>query len=103
MEWIPWTISAVSLLIAFLTFMRNTNNDSRERLIEDNQKMDNINQSLIKVNMKLDQACNTINELRIDIKSLNTSVQDLDRRVTILERDLKTAFVRIDELRDDKK
>jgi septal ring factor EnvC (AmiA/AmiB activator) len=103
MEWIPWTISAVSLLIAFLTFMRNTNNDSRERLIEDNQKMDNINQSLIKVNMKLDQACNTINELRIDIKSLNTSVQDLDRRVTILERDLKTAFTRIDELRDDKK
>lgn len=103
MEWIPWTISAVSLLIAFLTFMRNSNNDSRERLIEDNQKMDNINQSLIKVNMKLDQACNTINELRIDIKSLNTSVQDLDRRVTILERDLKTAFVRIDELRDDKK
>lgn len=103
MEWIPWTISAVSLLIAFLTFMRNTSNDSRERLIEDNQKMDNINQSLIKVNMKLDQACNTINELRIDIKSLNTSVQDLDRRVTILERDLKTAFTRIDELRDDKK
>ena len=103
MEWIPWTISAVSLLIAFLTFMRNSNNDSRERLIEDNQKMDNINQSLIKVNMKLDQACNTINELRIDIKSLNTSVQDLDRRVTILERDLKTAFTRIDELRDDKK
>jgi septal ring factor EnvC (AmiA/AmiB activator) len=103
MDWIPWTISAVSLLIAFLTFMRNTSNDSRERLIEDNQKMDNINQSLIKVNMKLDQACNTINELRIDIKSLNTSVQDLDRRVTILERDLKTAFVRIDELRDDRK
>lgn len=101
MEWIPWSISAISLIVAILSFTRNVSNDARERNAEDSDKIGNINQSLIKVNMKLDAACQNISELRLDIKALNTNIQEIDRRVTILERDMQTAYIRIDELKKE--
>ena len=61
--------------------------------------MHGINESLLKVNMKLDQVCSTTNETRTDIKSLNKDMNNLSVRVSILERDLKTAFSQIDELK----
>jgi len=100
MEWIPWTISAISLLVAVLSFIKNTQKDTKEKWAEDTNKIETINQSLIKANMKLDAACQSISELRLDIKSLSSSLNDIDRRVTILERDVKTAFMRIDELKE---
>lgn len=100
MEWIPWSISGISLLVAVLSFIKNTQKDDRERIIEDAGKIDTINQSLIKANMKLDASCQSLTELRLDVKALSQSINDMDRRVTILERDVKTAFIRIDELKE---
>ncbi len=100
MEWIPWSISAISLLVAVLSFIKNTQKDDRERIIEDAGKIETINQSLIKANMKLDASCQSLTELRLDVKALSQSINDMDRRVTILERDVKTAFIRIDELKE---
>ena len=100
MEWIPWAISGAALLVTILTYMRNGKKDSRDQLLEEAGKIDTINQSLIKANMKLDTACASIGELRLDVKALSSSINEMDRRVTILERDVKTAFVRIDELKE---
>lgn len=98
MEWIPWSISAVSLLFVVFTYVRNIIKDKAE----DNGKIETINQSLIKANMKLDTSCQNLSELRLDVRSLASNINEMDRRVTILERDVKTAFNRIDELREVK-
>ena len=45
--------------------------------------------------------CATTNETRTDIKSLNKDIVELDKRMSVIERDVKTAFMRIDELRDE--
>lgn len=103
MEWIPWTISGISLLFAVFTYVRNIIKDSKQNTADDAAKMDLINQSLIKANMKLDQTCQSLTELRLDVKALSNSINEVDRRVTILERDMKTAFVRIDELKEEHK
>lgn len=66
---------------------------------KEESRFDGIKESLLKANMKLDQVCATTNETRSDIKSLNKDIGDIDRRVTIVERDLKTAFNAIDELK----
>lgn len=102
MEWIPWTISGISLLFVVLTYVRNLVKDSKHDTAEDAAKMDLINQGLIKANMKLDQTCQALTELRLDVRSLSSSLNEMDRRVTILERDVKTAFNRIDELKEAK-
>lgn len=66
---------------------------------KEESRFDGIKESLLKANMKLDQVCATTNETRSDIKSLNKDIGDIDRRVTIVERDMKTAFNAIDELK----
>ena len=102
MNWlnvIPWGISALSLLFVILTYVRNGNKDKRIETKEDDIVMNGIRESLLKVNMKLDQVCSTTNETRTDIKSLNKDLQNLAVRVAVVEKDLKTAFNLIDGLK----
>lgn len=102
MNWfnlIPWFISAMSLMFVILTFVRNGNKDKKNEIREEDLAMNGIKESLLKVNMKLDQVCSTTNETRTDIKSLNKDMKDIDVRLVIVERDLKTAFHQIDELK----
>lgn len=97
---IPWSISALALLITILSFLRTGNRDRKADILEDDAKLDGIKESLLKANMKLDQVCATTNETRTDIKSLNKDLANLEKEVVVVKRDLKTAFTRIDELRD---
>lgn len=85
MQYIPWMISAFMAVLALITLIRTMSKDK-------NTELDGIKESLLKANMKLDQVCATTNETRSDIKSLNKDLSDIDRRVTVLERDVKTLF-----------
>jgi peptidoglycan hydrolase CwlO-like protein len=82
-----------------LTFARNGKKDTVKAIEEEDKKFDGIKESLLKANMKLDQVCSTTTETRSDIKSLNKDIIMIDRRLTIVERDMKTAFNSIDELK----
>lgn len=96
---VPWSISFVSLVVVILTFIKNIDKDKEADIKEDNHTFNGIEKSLVKVNVKLDQLCNTTTETRTDIKALSNNIVELDKRVCVVERDLKTAFHRIDELR----
>lgn len=98
-QYIPWIISFLSLCVCVLTYIRNGNKDKKVDLQEEDQKFAGIKEGLLKANMKLDQVCSTTSETRVDIKSLNKDLMDMDRRVTIIERDVKTAFNAIEELK----
>ena len=97
---VPWTISLISLIIAWLSFSHNKDKDKTDLLKEDDQKFDGIEKGLIKANMKLDQVCSTTTETRADIKSLYADLKSVDTRVIVLERDMKTAFTAIAELKE---
>lgn len=96
---IPWTISLVSLIILVITFFKNGNKEQKEDIKQEDTKFTDIEKSLLKANLKLDQLCATTSETRTDIKSLNKDLNSLSGRVTVVERDLKTAFKKIDELK----
>lgn len=100
MEWIPWSISGISLLFVILTFVRTWKKDGKAEDAEENAKFDSIKEGLVKANMKLDQVCATTTELRSDVKSMNHELKQYSERLIIVERDLKTAFRQIDDLRD---
>lgn len=96
---IPWSISLVSLIILIITFFRNGSKERKEDIKLEDTKFTDIEKSLLKANLKLDQLCATTSETRTDIKSLNKDLNSLSGRVTVVERDLKTAFEKIDELK----
>lgn len=103
MEWtnlIPWGIAAISLIVTIMAFYRNSKKDLKHETVEEAQQMQSIKESLIKVNMKLDQVCATTNETRSDIKAMNEYVNTVEKRVSILEENMKAAWVRIDELKE---
>jgi flagellar capping protein FliD len=82
-----------------LSLAHTTNKDKNTEIMEDTEKFDSIEKSLLKANIKLDTVCSTTTETRADIKSLNTDLKNMDTRVVVLERDMKTAFNAIDELK----
>ena len=47
--------------------------------------------------------CATTTETRTDIKALNKDIVEMDKRISVIERDVQTAFLRIDELRENMK
>lgn len=98
-QFIPWTISLISLIVCILTFIRNGKKDTVKEIEEEDKKFDGIKEGLLKANMKLDQVCSTTSETRSDIKSLNKDIILIDRRLTVVERDMKTAFSSIEELK----
>jgi len=99
MNHIPWIISFCSLIVAILSLAHTTNKDKNTEIREDTEKFDSIEKSLLKANIKLDTVCSTTTETRADIKSLNADLKNMDTRVVILERDMKTAFDSIAELK----
>lgn len=88
-----------SLVVAILSLAHTTTKDRTSEIREDSEKFDGIEKSLLKANIKLDTVCNTTTETRADIKSLNTDIKNMDTRVVVLERDMKTAFNAISELK----
>lgn len=102
MEWtnlIPWGIAAISLIVTIMAFYRNSKKDLKQETVEEAQQMQSIKESLIKVNMKLDQLCTTTTETRTDIKAMNEYINTVEKRVAVLEENVKAVWVRIDELK----
>lgn len=96
---IPWVISILLLLLNIMSYVHTSKREHKDEIQKDDHKFDGIKESLLKVNMKLDQVCSTTNETRSDIKSMNREIREMDTRVVALERDMKTAFNNIEELK----
>lgn len=96
---IPWVISILLLLLNIMSYAHTNDRERKDEIQKDDRKFDGIKESLLKVNMKLDQVCSTTNETRSDIKSMNREIREMDARVVALERDMKTAFNNIEELK----
>ena len=102
MEWydvVPWLISIGMFVLAIITLARNGRKDRKSDYVEEAKKIDTIKESLIKANVKLDTLCTTLNDTRNDLGKMNDNFNEVSERVSLLERDMKTAFMRIDELK----
>lgn len=81
------------MVIAFIALTHNLDKDKTT-------KFDGIRDGLFKANMKLDSVCATTSETRTDIKALNRDLVEIEKRVVILEQDMKTAFCEIKEIKE---
>lgn len=98
---ISFLISVIAIICTVVGLYHTFSKDTKASITNDNERMESIRESLLKANMKLDQVCATTNETRSDIKAMDKKIQEQDKRITIIERDLKTAFSLIDDIKDD--
>ena len=94
-------VSVCMFLIALATFIVNGVRNGKNDIKTDEARLNDINQSLLKVNMKLDQVCTTTSEIRTDIKTIQNRQLEHTEQITVLQERINTAFLRIDELRKD--
>ena len=90
---IPWLISGISMAVAVLAFLRNGKKDLSSTIETDTEFK-------VKVNSKLDQICATTNDIKTDIKAIQQEQRQHAEDIAVIKRDLETAFMRIDELRN---
>lgn len=98
---IALVVSGCMFLIALATFIVNGVRNGKNDVKTDEARLNDINQSLLKVNMKLDQVCTTTSEIRTDIKTIQNRQLEHTEQITVLQERINTAFLRIDELRKD--
>lgn len=94
------TITFLIAVVGFLFTAYNFYASRKKDAIESAARLEEIRESLLKCNMKLDTVCATTNETRSDIKAMNVQIQALDKELGLVKADVKTAFRRIESLEE---
>ena len=97
---IPWSISAISLILVILTYQRNTDKDKKTEIKNEDETIHKIQQDLLAISLKLDQVCTTTTETRTDVKSLSSNLSEIDKRLCVVENEVKDLKVKVGELHD---
>ena len=97
---VPWSISLICLIIAVLTYVWNTNKDKKTEIKQEDMTINGLKEGILKANMKLDQVCATTNETRTDIKSLSYNLSEIDKRLCIVENEVKDLKKKVGEIHD---
>lgn len=91
--------SIISICIACGSLVFVAINYGTGRHDKANGENEEIKTALIKCNMKLDQLCATTSAIQTDIKAMQNRMNDVERTISVMQRDLQTAFIRIDEIK----
>lgn len=99
---ISLSFSGVMLLISLINLFIAQARNSKKDTEEDQKELYSLREGIFKANLKLEQICATTNETRADIKAMDQKVIHQGEEIAVIKRDLETAFMRIDELRENK-
>ena len=82
-------VSGVMMVIAIVTFIVNSVKDAKKS-----------SASFTEISFTLQQLVTTTNDIKEKVEKMNESLNNHSKDIAVLQRDLQTAFIRIDELRD---
>lgn len=102
-ETLALIISGVMLLLSVVTFIINSVRTSKRDVVASESRLNEINQSLLKVNLKLDQVCNTTADIKTEVRTMQNKQIEHTEQIAKMEQNIATAFIRIDEIRDQVK
>ena len=97
---VPWSISLICLIIAVLTYLWNTNKDKKSEIKEEDLTINGLEKGILKANMKLDQVCATPTETRADLKALSFNLSEIDKRLCVVENEVKDLKKKVGDLHD---
>ena len=94
--------SGVMMIIGVVSFIITQLKTSKKEIETSERQLNVIREDILQVRMKLDEVGTVVTETKGDVKGLTVNLNEIDKRLTRVETNLETAFVRIDELRDNK-
>ena len=81
--------SGLMMVVGVVTFIINSVKDAKKN-----------SASFTEISLKLEQLVSTTNDIKDKVEKMNESLNNHSKDIAVLQRDLQTAFIRIDELRD---
>lgn len=97
-------LSLGSIIFVVLNYRRLSKKDTQDRqlIVEKDERDRELRlkaeiEEKVKMNVKLDQLCNTTNDIRADNKSVLERLNIMDARLVKVEQSTKSAHHRIDE------
>lgn len=93
------TISVLVLLIGVALNIIGFYNNRKKDIKTDTKELYDMRESLVKLNMKSDQICLSLNEMRVEVRSITERVGEIEKEVTTLKFRLNEAFDKIKELK----
>ena len=97
---ITLVISGTMLILSSVTFIVNATRNSKKDTVASENRLNEINQSLLKVNLKLDQVCNTTADIKTEVRTMQNKQIEHTEQIAKMEQNIATAYIRIDELRE---
>lgn len=82
-------ISLVLMIFTIITFGSNRRRES-----------DAFKEGNVKINVKLDQICQSLTEMRVEQKGLTNRITELDKEISVIKEKIRTCFTAIDELKN---
>ena len=99
------SIAAIIAIVGCLINVYGFFQSRKKNIQSEDNKMSEIREGIIKLNLKSDNMCQNLTELRVEtrsqMKEISDKLCDHDKKIAVIERDLKTAFHRIDEIRKE--
>lgn len=83
-------VAFASLIFVVITFSKNSKKDVKSEMEKEESRFEDLKESIIKVNIKLDGLCTTANETRTDVKTMNKDLMQLQANMTSIEARLTT-------------
>ena len=93
------SIALIIALIGVASTIYSFSNNRKKNVQAEDAKMEEIRTTCLKANMKLDTVCGTLTDIKTDVKAVQQQAQVTQTELAVVQRDLKTAFSRIDELK----
>ena len=100
---IALVFSGMLFTLSMVTFIINNVRSTKKETRAESDKLNEINQSLLKVNLKLDQVCNTTNDIRTETRTMQNRQMEHTEQITVLEQKVKILFDKYDEMKDNLK
>lgn len=88
------------MIVSIILFVRTLNRDSKENMEEQASRNDKINASLLKQSLMLENITQNVGDIKTEIRSINTNINDVEKRVSLIENEQKTMWMRIDEVKE---
>ena len=90
-------ITVGSLTIAGLTLYLNYKRGLIADQSKEEYRFEGVEKDVIKANMKLDQIHTSVNSLCTSVDGIKKDIAEMDKKVSIQERDMNTMWKKLDE------
>ena len=92
--------SGIMMIVGVVTFVISRIREGKKDIEDENKNKEDMKSSLLELSYLTKTINQTTNDIKTDVKSLSSNMNEIDKRVLKLESEQATMWRRIDEVKD---